>query len=63
MHFASLIHAYGCVSADPKAISIFGSISSYPQSADAVVYEAMINAFVAHKRTDLMLQYVDEMNE
>ena len=66
MHFASLIHAYGCVCKDlPKAISIFESISSYPRAlpTDAVVYEAMINALVAHKRTDLMPQYVDKMNE
>ncbi|KAF8350971.1 hypothetical protein F5887DRAFT_935312, partial [Amanita rubescens] len=32
-HFASLIHAYGCVSKDlPKAISIFDSIASHPRA-------------------------------
>ncbi|KAK2459484.1 hypothetical protein APHAL10511_008499 [Amanita phalloides] len=66
VHFASLINAYGCVCKDlDKAISIFESIPSHPraQSADAVVYEAMINAFVAHKRTDLIPEYVNKMKE
>jgi len=65
-HFASLIHAYGCVSKDlPKAISIFDSIASHPRAElpDAVAYEAMINTLVAHKRTDLIPQYVTRMQE
>src|SRR6266576_1479077 len=65
-HFASLIHAYGCVSKDlPKAISIFDSIKSHPRAElpDAVAYEAMINTLVAHKRTDLIPQYVARMQE
>lgn len=65
-HFASLIHAYGCVSKDlPKAISIFDSIGSHPRAGppDAVAYEAIINTLVAHKRTDLMPQYVTKMQE
>ncbi|KAF8628994.1 hypothetical protein AX15_003603 [Amanita polypyramis BW_CC] len=66
-HFASLINAYGCVCKDlAKAISIFDSIPSYyprAQPADAVVYEAVINALVAHKRADLIPEYVSKMNE
>ncbi|KAK2464371.1 hypothetical protein APHAL10511_003517 [Amanita phalloides] len=51
---ASTLH-FVCKDLD-KAISIFESIPSHlrDQSADADVYGAMINAFVAHKRTDLV---------
>lgn len=65
-HFASLINAYGCVCKDlAKAISIFDSIPSYPraQPADAVVYEAVINTLVAHKRADMIPDYVSKMRE
>ncbi|PFH49146.1 hypothetical protein AMATHDRAFT_5181 [Amanita thiersii Skay4041] len=66
-HFASLINAYGCVQKDlPKALSIFESIPSYAPragAADAVVYEAVINALVANKRTDMMTEYVTKMSE
>jgi hypothetical protein len=62
MHFASdLIHAYGYVRKDlDKTIFIFESIPIYYPRTQPVVYEAMINALVVHKRTDLMLQYVDK---
>lgn len=63
-HFASLINAYGCVLKDlDKAISVFDSIPSYPraQAPDAVVFEAMINALVANRRTDLMPEYITKM--
>ncbi|KAF8632397.1 hypothetical protein AX17_004838 [Amanita inopinata Kibby_2008] len=65
-HFASLINAYGCVQKDlDKAISTFNSISTYPRAPapDAVVFEAMINTLVAHRRTDLMPEYVGKMSE
>lgn len=63
-HFASLINAYGCVLKDlDKAISIFSSIPSLlgAPPRDAVVFEAMINTLVAHRRTDLMPEYVAMM--
>ncbi|KAF8883460.1 hypothetical protein BD779DRAFT_1747482 [Infundibulicybe gibba] len=64
-HFASLINAYGCVQKDlEKAIAIFDSIPSYKraQPVDAVVFEAMINVLVAHRRTDLMPEYISKMS-
>jgi len=65
-HFASLINAYGCVNKDlDKAIEIFESIPSFPgaPAADAVVYEALVNAIVAHKRTELLPKYIGRMKE
>jgi hypothetical protein len=63
-HFATLINAYGCVQKDlDKAVEIFNSISSYPNTQlDAVVVEAMINVLVAHRRTDLIPEYISKMN-
>lgn len=64
-HFSTLINAYGCVQKDlNKAIEIFDSIPSYPraQPIDAVVFEAMINVLVAHRRTDLVPEYISKMN-
>jgi len=59
-HFGSLINAYGCVQKDlDKAIEVFDSIPS--ALADAVVFEALINALVAHRRTDLMPEYISKM--
>ncbi|KIL60552.1 hypothetical protein M378DRAFT_168036 [Amanita muscaria Koide BX008] len=67
IHFASLINAHGCVVKDlTKVRSIFDSISSYhprAQAPDAVVYEAMINVLVAHRRADLIEGYVTKMKE
>jgi pentatricopeptide repeat protein len=62
-HFGSLINAYGCVQKDlDKAIEVFDSIPSYgPALADAVVFEALINALVAHRRMDLMPEYISKM--
>ncbi|KAG5653275.1 hypothetical protein H0H81_001339 [Sphagnurus paluster] len=63
-HFASLINAYGCVQKDlDKAIAVFDSIPTFPhaQPADALVFEAMINALVAHRRTDLIPEYIAKM--
>ncbi|KAF8164793.1 hypothetical protein B0H34DRAFT_212843 [Crassisporium funariophilum] len=65
-HFASLINAYGCVSKDfDKAIALFESIHTIPNApaVDAVVFEAVINVIVAHRRTDLLPVYVNKMNE
>jgi len=61
----TLINAYGCVQKNlDKAIEIFDSISSYPraQPVDAVAFEAMINVLVAHRRTDLIPEYVSRMH-
>jgi len=65
-HFASLINAYGCVSKDlDKALSVFESMHTVPRAPapDAVVFEAIINVIVAHKRTELIPVYVNKMNE
>ncbi|KAJ7842752.1 hypothetical protein B0H13DRAFT_2098421 [Mycena leptocephala] len=64
-HFASLINAYGCVQKDlHKAISVFNSIPGFPRAPprDALVFEALINTLVAHRRTDLMPEYVAMMH-
>ncbi|KAJ7442553.1 hypothetical protein B0H11DRAFT_1749070 [Mycena galericulata] len=64
-HFASLINAYGCVQKDlDKAIAVFASIPSFPRAPprDALVFEAMINTLVAHRRTDLMPEYISLMH-
>ncbi|RDB15624.1 Pentatricopeptide repeat-containing protein 5, mitochondrial [Hypsizygus marmoreus] len=63
-HFATLINAYGCVKRDlNKAIEVFNSIPTYSraQPVDAVVFEALINALVAHRRTDLIPEYIEKM--
>ncbi|PPQ86751.1 hypothetical protein CVT25_012396 [Psilocybe cyanescens] len=65
-HFASLINAYGCVNRDlDKAISVFETMHQMPRAPapDAVVFEAIINVIVAHKRTDLIPAYVSKMSE
>ena len=65
-HFASLINAYGCVAKHfDKAISIFESMRTVPRAPapDAVVFEAVINVIVAHKRTELLPIYVEKMNQ
>ncbi|KAF8189730.1 hypothetical protein BJ912DRAFT_362094 [Pholiota molesta] len=65
-HFASLINAYGCVSKDlDKAISVFESMGTYARAPkpDAVAFEAIINAIVAHKQTDLLPVYINKMVE
>ena len=65
-HFTSLINAYGCVAKDfDKAIAVFQSIPTYPNAPplDAIVFEAVINVLVTHRRTDLLPVYVSKMNE
>lgn len=66
-HFASLINAYGCVAKDlDKAIAVFQSIPGYYKDApplDAIIFEAVINVLVTHRRTDLLPVYVSKMNE
>lgn len=65
-HFASLINAYGCAAKNfDKAISVFESMHTVPRAPapDAVVFEAVINVIVAHKRTELLPVYVDKMYE
>ena len=62
-HFASLINAHGCVLKDvARAIEIFESIPhTYNIPRDAVVYEALVNALVANKRTDLVRDFMARM--
>jgi pentatricopeptide repeat protein len=65
-HFASLINAYGCVAKDfDKAIAVFQSLSAdtFAPPLDAIIFEAVINVIVAHRRTDLIPVYVSKMNE
>jgi hypothetical protein len=65
-HFATLINAYGCVAKDfDKAIGIFHSIPTDRRAPplDAIIFEAVINAIVANRRTDLLPIYVSKMNE
>ena len=65
-HFVSLINAYGCVAKDfDKAIAVFQSIPTYRDapSLDAIIFEAVINVLVAHRRIDLLPVYVSKMNE
>ncbi|KAF8217919.1 hypothetical protein K438DRAFT_1702486 [Mycena galopus ATCC 62051] len=64
-HFATLINAYGCVQKDlDKAIAVFHSIPTFPRAPprDALVFEALVNTLVAHRRTDLMPEYVARMH-
>jgi pentatricopeptide repeat protein len=64
-----MINAWGGVKNDlDKAISIFESISTHPNTLrsltilpDAVTFEALINVFVAHRRTDLIPQYIERL--
>jgi hypothetical protein len=63
-HFATLINTYGCVQEDiDKAIAVFNSIPGFPRvpPRDAFVFEALINALVAHCRTD-MPEYIALMH-
>ncbi|KIK68843.1 hypothetical protein GYMLUDRAFT_34832 [Collybiopsis luxurians FD-317 M1] len=65
-HFATLINAYGCIAKDfDKAIAIYHSIFSHPRKpiADALVFEAVANVCVAHRRIDFMPQLINKMNE
>ena len=65
-HFASLINAYGCAAKDfDKAVAVFLSIPTYHDAPllDAIVFEAIINVIVIHRRTDLLPVYVSKMNE
>jgi len=42
---------------------VFESMGTYPRAPkpDAVAFEAIINAIVAHKQTDLLPRYIDRM--
>lgn len=63
-----MINAYGCVAKDlDKAIAQFESIPKHSSSAsssttmlpDVLCYEALFLVFVAHKRPDLVLTYLE----
>jgi pentatricopeptide repeat protein len=68
-HWASLIHAYGCVKKDlDKAIATFDNLDKHPSSArsptplpDAVTYEALLNVLVTHRRSDLIPTYIERL--
>ncbi|SCZ98739.1 BZ3500_MvSof-1268-A1-R1_Chr7-1g09257 [Microbotryum saponariae] len=70
-HWASLIHSYGSVGKDlDKAVQIFDSIQGHASTLqsrsdlpDAVVYEALLNAFIANGRADLCENYLVEMKD
>ncbi|KDE09077.1 hypothetical protein MVLG_00795 [Microbotryum lychnidis-dioicae p1A1 Lamole] len=70
-HWASLIHSYGSVGNDlDKAVEIFDSIQGHASTLqsrsdlpDAVVYEALLNAFIANGRADLCENYLVEMKD
>ncbi|KAL0576220.1 hypothetical protein V5O48_005756 [Marasmius crinis-equi] len=62
MHYATLINAYGCVLKDlALAQNVFSSVP--PSVLDALVFEALVNVLVAHRRMDLAPGYVELMNE
>jgi hypothetical protein len=68
-HWGAIINAWGCVKKDlENAIAIFESISHHPSTLrssailpDAVTFEALINVFVAHRRTDLIPRYIERL--
>lgn len=68
-HWASLINAWGCVGKDlERAVAIFDSIGHHPSTKasganlpDAVVYESLLNAFLANQRPDLCEKYLEQM--
>jgi pentatricopeptide repeat protein len=68
-HWASLINAWGCVQKDlDHAVEIFNQIAHHPTTIasksalpDAVVYESLLNAFLANHRPDLCSKYLLEM--
>jgi hypothetical protein len=70
-HWAAVINAWGCVKKDlDKAISLFESIPHHPSTCrsstllpDAVTFEALINVFVAHRRPDLIPQYIKRLEK
>ncbi|KAG6813178.1 hypothetical protein H0H92_013298 [Tricholoma furcatifolium] len=60
IHFASLINAHGCVSKNLEAaVKVFQEMTIAP---DALVFEAMINTLVVHRRGDLIAEYVNKMH-
>jgi len=69
-HWASLINSWGCVQKNfDKAIDVFESIAAHPSSKgssgpmpDAVVYEALINVLVTHRRMDLVSSYIERLH-
>jgi hypothetical protein len=66
VHWASLIHAYGCVGKDlERAVATFDAIAAHPSgahaAASAVVYEALINVFVSLRRVDLVPPYLERL--
>lgn len=67
-HWASLIHAYGTVAAQPdKAIEIFESIASHPASQskdiEPVCWEAILGVLASAKMADRMEEYVTRMQQ
>ncbi|KAJ3826906.1 hypothetical protein F5880DRAFT_1541297 [Lentinula raphanica] len=64
-HFATLINAYGCVAKDlDKALAVYNSVFTHPRKpvVDALVFEAIANVCVAHRRMDLMPGFISQMH-
>ncbi|KAJ3984432.1 hypothetical protein F5890DRAFT_1517052 [Lentinula detonsa] len=65
-HFATLINAYGCVAKDlDQALVVYNSIFHHPRKpvVDALVFEAIANVCVAHRRIDLIPELVTKMSD
>ncbi|CCL99002.1 uncharacterized protein FIBRA_01010 [Fibroporia radiculosa] len=68
-HWASLINSWGCAQKNlERALAIFDSIASHPSTRrsgtvlpDAVIFEALINVLVTHRRTDIIPQYMQRL--
>lgn len=62
-HIAAMINAYGCVRKDlDKAVETFDSAPAYLKNGyDAIMFEAMFNVIMAHRRTDLIAPYLQKM--
>lgn len=68
-HWAAVINAYGNSAGQlDKAIEIFESIEGHSSTADSdtnmpdvICYEALLNVFLTHSRSDLVAQYTQRM--
>ncbi|KAG6836915.1 hypothetical protein H0H93_001281 [Arthromyces matolae] len=59
-HYVSLLNAYGCVSKDfNKAVEV---IDNMKIPRDALIYEALFNVLVTHRRGDLFPEYINKMH-
>ncbi|KAL1747755.1 hypothetical protein HDZ31DRAFT_31244 [Schizophyllum fasciatum] len=64
--FAALINSYGSAQKNlDEALRLFATVpqSRLESGHDAIVYEALFNVFVTHKRPDLLGEYMRRMRE